>query len=491
MQRNYCNIRWAIAFAIIAAGWGIALRLKTSSVVGMPAEKGLDVSARSADYAAVPRMPKLRIGTRNRHLIEDENGTPFFITGVCPQNLIHTSTPEQMDIYFANRRTLHFNFAWVAINAFSGTTLSAKPATNPVDAHGNSMLLGGTSWNPQNLNPSYVKSVDAMVQSAANHGIYLFLDPFSVAYNPGSSGFDPSQHSIDEMRQWGEFWGSRYAKYSHVNFALGNDRLDGPQADAVASGLQKYMPDRLMTTDWIGGPQDWSSDATGPRKFYDLGHRWVNFNGWYQYHAPQWAAWSHYNMVDPVMPTCIFETFYEGCGYGNPKPNPAIPQMMREQVWAAVLNGGSGFGILGSPDCIDDPMKWMGKTPGLEQAQYCATFFANRRWYDLIPDWSHVFLTSQPGTPGKDDYTYVSAAVTGDGSLGACYYPGRSGPKFQLTVNLSKMGTAGNLQARWYDPTDGTDSTIGQLANSGSHTFTTPGSNSKGAADWVLVFERN
>ena len=264
-------------------------------------------------------------------------GAPFFIAGVCPQNLIHTSTPEQMDVYFASRKTLHFNFAWVAINAFSSSDTSGKPATNPVDARGNSMLLSGKSWNPQNLNPSYVKSVDAMVQSAANHGIYLFLDPYSSAYNPGPSGFDASQHSIDEMRQWGEFWGRRYQKYSHVNFALGNDRLDAPQADAVVSGLQKYMPDRLMTTDWIGGPPDWSSDATGPRKFYDSGHRWVNFNGWYQYHAPQWAAWSHYNMVDPVMPTCIFETFYEGCGYGNPKPNPTIPQMMREQVWASSI----------------------------------------------------------------------------------------------------------------------------------------------------------
>jgi hypothetical protein len=192
------------------------------------------------------------------------------------------------------------------------------------------------------------------------------------------------------------------------------------------------------------------------------------------------------------MPTCIFETFYEGCGYGNPKPNPTIPQMMREQVWAAVLNGGSGFGILGSPDCIDDPMKWMGKTPGVEQAQHCATFFTSRRWYDLIPDWPHVFLTSQSGTPEKDDYNYVSAAVTSDGSLAICYYPGRSGSGFRLTVNLSKMGGGtGNSRVRWYDPTDGSYKTIGQFANSGSHTFTTPDSNSKRATDWVLVFEKH
>jgi hypothetical protein len=492
MRRNSYVIRWVVAFAVVAWGWGITSRLKTTpwSLVGMSNGGRLGLSA-GAD-TAVLRMPKLRVRARNLHLLEDENGFPFFMAGVCPQNLIHTSTPDQMDVYFAHRQGEQFNFAWVAVNAFSSNIKSGKPATNPVDALGNSMLRNGTSWDPQNLNQAYVKSVDHMVQSAADHGFYLFLDPYSVGYNPGQFGFDPSQHTIDEMRQWGEFWGSRYRKYSHVNFALGNDRIDGPQADAVVEGLQKYMPDRLMTTDWERGPSDSSTLQTGPRRFYDAGHHWVNFNGWYQYHAPQWATWSHYIMDDPVMPTCIFETFYEACGYGNPKPNPTIPQMMREQVWAAVLNGGSGFGILGSPDCIDDPMKWLGKTPGLEQAQHCTTFFRSRHWYDLVPDSSHRFLTSQTGTPGQDDYTYVSAAVTPDGSLGVCYYPGRSGAGFQLTVNLSKMGGAtGKSQVRWLDPTDGSYKTIGEFTNSGSHTFTTPHSNSSGAVDWVLILERN
>jgi len=56
---------------------------------------------------------------------------------------------------------------------------------------------------------------------------------------------------------------------------------------------------------------------------------------------------------------------------------------------------------------------------------------------------------------------------------------------------MSKMGAGpGRLLARWYDPTDGTYQTIGKVANSGSHTFTTPGANSKKAADWVLVLEK-
>ena len=280
MQRNCHTTKWAVLIAMIASGWVAAPGLRTSllSAQTQIGERlGMTAGIGSAGEAAFRRLPMLRTRAGNRHLIEDQSGTPFFIAGVCPQNLIHWSTPDQMDAYFADRQKRHFNFAWVVINGFDAA--GKQVLTNPTDARGNSMLLGGTSWNPQNLNPAYVASVDAIVRSAANHGIYLFLDPFSAAYDPGPGGFDPSQHSTDEMRQWGEFWGNRYKNYSHVNFALGNDRVISPQVDSVVSGLKKYMPDRLMTIDWIGGPPDWSSDATGPHKFYDSDHQWVNFNG--------------------------------------------------------------------------------------------------------------------------------------------------------------------------------------------------------------------
>lgn len=135
-------------------------------------------------------------------------------------------------------------------------------------------------------------------------------------------------------------------------------------------------------------------------------------------------------------------------------------------------------------------MRWLGKTPGVNAAEYGATFFTARRWSELKPDWAHTFLTSQSGTPGKDDYTYVSAALTPDGSLGVCYYPGESGMGFRLTVNMSKLGGgAGESQVRWYDLTNGAYQNIGRLTNSGAHVFTTPKANSQGAADWVLVLD--
>ena len=191
MQRQTRTRRWtsrfSIAVAIAALGWLAAPGLRTpraSERSKIEERPGTGVGSGGAGgAAAVPGLPRLRTRARNPHLIEDENGKPFFIAGVCPQSILHWSTPEQMDVYFADREKRHFNFAWVVINAFDSQ--GKDSLTNPTDARGNAMLLSGTSWDPENLNPAYVASVDAMVKSAADHGIYLFLDPFSSGYEPG------------------------------------------------------------------------------------------------------------------------------------------------------------------------------------------------------------------------------------------------------------------------------------------------------------------
>jgi hypothetical protein len=67
-----------------------------------------------------------------------------------------------------------------------------------------------------------------------------------------------------------------------------------------------------------------------------------------------------------------------------------------------------------------------------------------------------------------------------------------SGRRFQLTVNMSKMGSGtGVSRTRWYDPTNGAYRIIGTVKDSGSHIFTTPDANSAGAPDWILVLEKN
>src|SRR5262249_29482374 len=56
-------------------------------------------------------------------------------------------------------------------------------------------------------------------------------------------------------------------------------------------------------------------------------------------------------------------------------------------------------------------------------------------------------------------------------------------------VDMSRL--AGPAYASWYDPANGTFTAIpgSPLANTGTRTFTPPGSNSDGDGDWVLVLE--
>jgi hypothetical protein len=85
---------------------------------------------------------------------------------------------------------------------------------------------------------------------------------------------------------------------------------------------------------------------------------------------------------------------------------------------------------------------------------------------------------------------WVVSAAAPDGTLLVAYVPdAHSGA---LTVVLSAM--SGSTRARWYDPSTGTylpdsSGTGYVLANSGTHAFTTPGTNGAGANDWVLLLD--
>jgi len=108
---------------------------------------------------------------------------------------------------------------------------------------------------------------------------------------------------------------------------------------------------------------------------------------------------------------------------------------------------------------------------------------SSRPWHELVPDQDHKVLTSGYGTFGEDDY--VTAARTPDGKLAMAYMP------WTRTVTVDLGTLSGPVTARWYDPANGTFQTIGDgpFANNGSVEFSTPGWNSDGADDWVLVLD--
>jgi hypothetical protein len=474
-----------------------------------------------AFMASAAELPKLRIrraGVNAGHLIEDANGKPFFMAGICPQNLIQKLRTADMEAYFKARHEQGFNAAWVVI---SGWDHFGKPPFLPNshydreddvhDAAGNAIKLDPKNINfaPPNLNMAYVHSVDQMVIAAASNGIYLFLDPMN------EPGMEWPRHTKQDCVAWGRFWGDRYAKYSNVNILMGTDDVPQPYSNWIVSGLRHSLSDRLYSIDQaIYDPKGMHDNIPNPWwQFKDQNATWINLWGWYVWETPnsmaqtgtyQYATWLMYSQAAhwgvPTAPTFIVESEYtsypndngEGTGRADNIVMKQGDHALRRQMWSVPLGGGSGFGIIGNiNDAINDPMTTL-NDPTLKYIAYCKSFFTSLPWERLEPDYEHSFLTSQAGNPAMHDPTYVSSAITRDGTLGVIYYPGLNGSDFKLKVNMSQMGGGhGVSNAYWFDPTNATRHMVSgaPFANAGSRTLTTPGNNHAGSADWVLVIE--
>ncbi len=448
------------------------------------------------------------------------------MAGWCPQNIVHSVPSDKMDAYFKTRHEQGFNIAWVLVSGWDdGLFYKNNPCVH--DHAGNPILKDQTnhSYDPANLNPAYAASVDAMMDAAARNQVYLFLN---VMNEPGQ---EFGRRDKAECFAWGKFWGDRYALRTHVLYMLGNDQVPQPQANWIVEGILSNPAnrDRLFIIDqFTFNRKRGNGQVAMPNPWWqwkNKGATWINLWGWYSYESPsaapddhttyQYSAWTMYTQAQKwgmaIAPTFMIEAEYTDYpisnAEGNGIPTKSYPMRipnanerytladnhaLRRQLWSAPLGGGTGWGIIGNiNDAVYECLDTLNE-PGIKYATLCKAFFTSRRWDLLAPDYDHAFLTSQAGDPGIHDPTYVSAALATDGSWGAVYYPGVAGNTNKLTIDLSKLGGGkGNSKTTWFDPSNGTTklATGSPFTNTGTRIFTTPGKNSAGSADWVLVLD--
>jgi hypothetical protein len=413
------------------------------------------------------------------------------MAGTCPQNLVKDCKRAQVQAFFANRQAKHFNLAQVDIIALE------REAPVPVDAYGNRLFLHGESFEPTNLNLAYLNSIDFIIDAAAAHGHYIMID--LPVYNLGGTNFY-DRIPAAEYYHLGQFLGKRWKNRSHMLFMLGNDGFISQLENQLWNGIKESMPMALTTTDanrtdFAAGPEHFIQPyeyryARAPNELFSTQLAWLTLDGWYHYLAPSYMAAQEYARPERTMPAFIAEAQYEKEDFGRDRwhQSDGSARMIRNEIWAEVLWGGSGFGIYGYT-------LWNGATErnqdsaGAYSAQYCTEFFTSRAWYDLVPDSRHTFLVSQGSTPPMHDEFYTNAALTPDGKLGVIYYPGNGGNGVSLKVNLGKM--ASRTAAEWFDPSSAAyrEADGSPFPNSGEFSFVTPGANAGGDNDWVLVLE--
>ena len=95
-------------------------------------------------------------------------------------------------------------------------------------------------------------------------------------------------------------------------------------------------------------------------------------------------------------------------------------------------------------------------------------------------------VTGGGGTFGQPDY--VTAAATSDGKVLLAYIPPGTRPS-SITVDMSALRDS--ARAQWFDPTSGNYLEVSEspFPNTGTKSFKTPGKNSAGAGDWILLLQ--
>jgi hypothetical protein len=419
------------------------------------------------------------VASSNHRYLVDQNNKPVLLTGDSPHTLFANLGSSDLTTYLSNRQRHGFNVLWVEglcsdyisnCRSNLSTYDGIKPFTSGTDE---------TDYDVSTPNPDYWSRVDDYIKAAASYGITILFDTWETgALMPLARA-----NGNGKMHDFGVFLGNRYKNFPNIIWITGNDFQtwndgsgDNSLMENLMAGIASVDKVHLQTTElnyYVSGSLD---DA--------LLAPYTTLAGAYDYYCAYAETLDQYNHGSPV-PVFFEEGFYE-------YRDSTTPRNLRTQAWWAALGGATAGQLYGSENVYPFLPSWQNylDTTGVDEFGYLTSLLTSIKWYNLVPDQAHVIVTSGYGTFDASANTsclstndYVTTAYLTDGTAAVSYVPEGS----ILTVDLGKF--AGAVTARWYDPTSGSFNSVpgSPFANSGTQDFSTPGNNSAGDPDWVLV----
>jgi len=453
--------------------------------------KSTQTVARPATVAVAPVYP-LKMSANHRYFV-DQNNLPVLLIGDSPQSLLVKLTPTQQDTYFNNRHSKGFNAVWVNLLCDNNTGGNANGKTDG----GVAPFTSGSSPATYDLatpNTPYFSAADTMINLASTYGLNVVLDPIeTIGWLPTLRNNGPTK-----AFNYGVYLGNRYKNLPNLLWFHGNDfgtytdPTDNNLVGQVMAGIASVDPNHLQTillfAEFNFSPyMVYSNLDSSLSSFYGA-------NAAYTY-APVYDAVLNAYASTPTTPVMMAESYYEfedNLNSITAPPGVADAYVLRTISWFTLTSGGIGGYIYGNHNTWlstwpADPANLL-DTPGAAQIAHINTLMNQINWWTLAPDTSHVIVTSGYGT-----YTNVTSdprntnyCTTGfSPNLSLTYCPKAA----TLTVAMSQF--SGSVTARWYDPSNGTFTSISgsPFDNTGTHNFTTPGNNADGNPDWVLLLQ--
>jgi hypothetical protein len=241
---------------------------------------------------------------------------------------------------------------------------------------------------------------------------------------------------------------------------------------AISDSIRSASPGALASAHW-------AFDQTSRDEQAFVGS--INLVGVYNYQDSLQDICRSTRADSPRMPTYLIETCYEyetvqsRC---SPKPF----DVRRRQFWGWLGCGaGQIYGIGGLWQFSSTWQDALG-APAAVSASRLLAIAQQVSWQTLSPD--DALVTAGQGSSGMPDE--VIATRTADHKQAVIYIPPTIPPSGASTITVDLTQLSGSITATWQDPTADHSVAAGNLL-SGSQMFKTPGLNSSGDTDWVLV----
>jgi len=424
---------------------------------------------------ATPQGPPLvtSVSPNGRYFL-DQYGRPLLLKGDTPWALMTRLSPQQARLWFADRRKQGFNAAIVSL---IGATENGAPSDDGATFDG---LLPFVNGDILRWQEPYWQRVTAYLRMAAEHGITVMLYPID-GWTIGHS-FVPT--SIQQCHRYGGKVAQRFGDLPNIVWMSGGDYYFTAKDPARGTDVDRCIDAMMRGIREAGDGRPFSMQLGAEKSISTDNPYWaprVDWNFVYTYH-PTYEAMLDAHRRQPTMPAVLGEANYEREN-NQPETPPTTDETLRRQVLWALTSGAAGE-FVGSSDWeFHDGWEQRLSTRAVTQIRRLRTLFSTLRWWQLVPDTANQLVTAGRGTKlttdePKDvlDNDYVTAARTPDGRLAVIYLP------TQRTISVNPSAMAAGTRAAWIDPTSGRRRPVPMSA-----TFTTPGTNTDGRNDWLLV----
>ncbi len=456
---------------------------------------GFSASPIRVTTAAMYAYP-LKSSTNGRYLV-DQNNKPFRIQGDSAQSLIANLTYAEADKYLSDRQRKGFNS--VNINLLEAKFAIHAPANRNGDAPFTKL---GDFSTP---NEAYFAFADSIIDLAASKGMLVSLAAMYLGYNGGDEGWwtvlTNGVNTQTVCYNFGLYLGKRYKSSKNLLWVIGGDYLPpkGSEGEARLRRLMEGIRDAGAKQLWAG---DWkapciSTDEKGLAFLMDV-------NAVYTYGIPEHPGTTYGEARTAYNDSTPRPAYLKEVGYEDENWIAGDPASVRKYEYWGILGGATAGAFFGNRDIWEfaTANSWsgfaFGHGPWQAALDSTGAFDMTRLgrlldplpWYNLVPsglDEMKTLVTDGGGSYGQLDY--VTAAATRDGSVFLAYVPPRRARYSTITVDMTTL--RGSARAQWFDPTSGDYLEVpgSPFPNVGTRSFKTPGKNSAGAGDWILLLQ--